>query len=271
MFDFLKRKKKNFAPKVGGWRADPETEKYWTFDKKRFSFKTAATGEVDLRPYSSPRHDQSELGSCVAQSLIKALEIKRILRHGHKAHVDLSVLDLYYGARDLMNPKETHLDDGTYIHLGCDVLRRYGVARAKLWPYDMKNVHIAPPVMATREASLNRIHSHFRLVSKHDELLDEIILNLHAGNPVVFGTQVGTDWFNYKKGVLRVEKNPKGQHAICIVGYVAGSFIIENSWSGTWGENGFARLSPEVLTHPYSKDFWVIVDGSEVWFEGKKK
>ena len=31
-----------------------------------------------------------------------------------------------------------------------------------------------------------------------------------------------------------------GGHAICLVGYTAGAFIVRNSWGADWGDNGFA-------------------------------
>jgi hypothetical protein len=200
---------------------------------------------------------------------VKALEIKRNMKYGKDKHMDLSVLDLYWGARDLMKPKMTNVDMGTYISLGCDVLRRYGVCRDKMHPFDIRKLHIPPSVRASREARLNRIRSHFRLYSTGSERIEDIILNLRADNPVVFGTRVGTDWKGYRGGSepLRVERSPSGGHAMCIIGYVDGLFVVENSWGTSWGDDGFALVSPEVFTHSYTKDLWVIVTGSETWYE----
>lgn len=283
MFKFFKQEKTNsFDPskiKLDGWQPDPANKQYLRFDKASFQLdntKTArvqyqSANDIDLRPYSSPRHDQCSTSSCVAQSVIKALEIKRIIQHGHSAHVDLSVLDLYYGARERMTPSMIEWDTGTNISLACDVLRDLGVCTDRMHPWETNDVYKKPSIMASREARLNRIKSHFKIKSYGQERLDDIIFNLKSHNPVVFGTVVGTDWMNYRggKNPLQVESSPKGRHAMCIVGYVDGLFIIENSWGTTWGDNGFGFVDPSVFTHAGTQDMWVIVDGSEAWTEMK--
>ena len=274
MFSFLKGIRKFQVKrrkyKLGGWKPDPSGVPYKKFSKSKFSFKGSTSRDVDLREYTSPRHNQGQTGTCVGQSVVKALEIKRIYERGRSAHVDLSVLDVYWGARDLMNPKMTNVDDGTFISLACDVLRRYGVCREKMHSFSKKKLFIPPPMLATREAKLNRIHSHFKLYSKGNDLIDDIILNLQAGNPVVFGTKVGDNWQHYEGGnkVIGInEAGDGGGHAMCIVGYVNGKFIVENSWGTRWGNDGFALVDPAVFTHKYTRDIWVIVTGSEAWFE----
>jgi C1A family cysteine protease len=277
MFKFLKRAKlRRFDPsyiKLNGWKPDPANKKYLRFDKSKLSLSTSkvqyqSADEIDLRPYTSARHDQKTTGSCVGQSLIKALEIKRIISQGHANHVDLSVLSLYYNARARMTPPMTDWDQGTYISLACDVLRDIGVCRDEMHPFIVSKVYEEPSVMAARECRLNQIKSHFKIKSYGQDRLDDIIFNLRAGNPVVFGTTVGKDWMEYRGGSkpLRVETRPKGGHAMTIVGYVGGLFVIENSW-GDWGEDGFGYVHPDVFTHPSTRDLWVIVDGSEAWTE----
>lgn len=255
---------------VKGYLPDPEDKQYLAYDKGLFKYGSLS-GDADLRPYSSPRHNQRNTSTCVAQSVVKALEIKRILKHGHNKHVDLSVLDVYYGARDLMNPKMTDQDSGTFISLACDVLRKYGVCRDEMHPFKESSLYIPPPILATREAYLNKINSHFRIVSSGEDRIEDMISNLRADNPIVFGTAIGGNWFNYKGGRNPIgvinKEDIKGNHAMVVVGWVDGLFVVENSWGGIWGENGFAYVAPEVFTSSRTKDMWVIVDGSETWYE----
>jgi hypothetical protein len=279
MFNFIKKfnPKSTFNPsqiKLNGWNPDPANKMYLAFDKSKLELRSSkiqykSQNDIDLRPYTSGRHDQCSTNSCVGQSVIKALEIKRIIQYGHANHVDLSVLDVYYGARERMTPSKVNEDLGTHIALACDVLRDFGVCRDVMHPFDVKNVNKKPSIMASREARINRIKGHFKIKRYGQDRLDDIIFNLHAGNPVVFGTAVGADWVNYRGGSnpLRVETQPKGRHAMVIIGFVDGLFIIENSWSNYWGEDGFGYVAPEVFTHPSTRDLWVMVDGSEAWTE----
>lgn len=257
--------------KVNGHRPDPDLH-YNHFNTSLFGSHLVTTGDADLRPFSSPRQNQRVTGTCVAQSVIKALEIKRIMKHGMAAHVDLSVMDLYFGARDLMNPKETNVDNGTFIYLACEVLKRFGVCREVMNPFDEKNLFTPSPILATREAFMNKIKTAYRIQSSGWDRVDDVVANLRVGNPVVFGTLVGDNWFNYEpsKGALKPTKfeDAKGSHATCLVGWVDNKFITENSW-GDWGDNGYGWLQPEVIADDNSKDFWTIVDGSEIWYEEK--
>ncbi len=233
-------------------------------------------GEVDLRPFSSPRRNQGSTGSCAAQATIKALEIKRIMKYGHEKHVPLSVLDMYYGARDLMDPKETDMDNGTHLTLCCEVLKRFGVCREAMFPFDPHQLFTPPTILATRESYLNKIVANYRIISTGEDRIQDVINNLQVGNPVVFGTRVGDNWMNYYN--IKSDDNPlgpvsweqgKGNHAICLVGWVNNRFIIENSWSTSWGDNGYGYLQPELIADDSSTDFWILCEGSELWAENK--
>lgn len=248
-----------------GFRPDPESDRYWSYEdllKPKMLIRT--TGDVDLRPFTSPRHNQGSTGSCVANATVKALEIKRIQKYGREAHVDLSRLAVYYLARELMLPSETHLDDGTNIGLAFDVLRRFGVCPEADWPFDTAKLTTPPSWKAMRNAYQNKIQAFYRIRSTGNNRVDEVIRCLQAGNPVVFGTVVGSNWFNYQKGqVLKLPDKVEGSHATVIVGFENGLFIGENSWGSGWGNDGFYFMAPEVLSSDKSRDFWVPQAGWE--------
>jgi C1A family cysteine protease len=79
---------------------------------------------------------------------------------------------------------------------------------------------------------------------------------------------IGKDWENYNgKTPLGIETRPTGLHALVCVGYIDGTFLIENSWGSKWGVDGFCFVKPEVMVNDKTQDLWVIVDGSENWTE----
>ncbi len=256
-----------------GFRPEPDSPKHWIFeDSLRSQLVGATGGDVDFREYSSPRHNQKSTSSCVAQATVKALEIKRIMEKGHSAHVDLSRLAVYWFARNMMFPKETNEDGGTFVSHAFDAMRRFGVPPEKDWPWDVSKIYDAPSWSAMRKAYVSKISAFYKIKSRKNDRADMVIEALRAGNPVVFGTNVDEKWHMYrgkKPGVLGVVSNEKrtGRHATCLVGYENGKFIGENSWGENWGLGGFYYMTPEAVMHEGSSDFWVPQVGWESYKE----
>lgn len=251
--------------RLNGFREEPDSPKHWGFEEKLLSkLVLGGTTDVDLRPYTSPRQDQGDTGSCVAQAVAKALEIKRIQQGGKGAHIDLSRLAIYWMARNLMFPKETHRDEGTYISLAFDAMRRFGVPPEKDWPWNDSRIFDAPSWSAMRKAYVSKITAFYKIRSTGTDRILMVVEALQAGNPVVFGTDVDSTWMDYRKGqVLKPVTNKLGRHATVLLGWVGGKFIGENSWGTSWGDNGFYLMDPAVVAADNSADFWVPQAGWE--------
>lgn len=256
-------------PNVGGFLPEPDKDSHWLYENKvQAGIKVAARGKrtIDLRAFTSPRHNQRDTNSCVGQSVVKALEIKRIMKYGQDAHTDLSVLAVYYLARDLMNPKMTNKDQGTYVSLACDVLRRFGVCPEGMWPFKKKNLYVPPTWNAMRKAYKNKISSFYKISSRGSDRVEAVKDALLAGNPVVYGTAVDDSWYKYNgKGKLTPVNDPDGFHATVLLGWDGKNFIGENSWGQSWGSGGFYYMDPSVISHRNSYDFWIIAAGWEDW------
>ncbi len=254
-----------------GFREEPDDPKHWGFeDGLRAKMVRISAGDVDLRPLTSPRHNQRGTSSCVAQATVKALEIKRIQAKGPDAHIDLSRLAVYWMARNLMFPKETGEDGGTYISLAFDAMRRYGVPPEADWPWDTSKIFDAPSWGAMRKAYVSKIDSFYKIRSTGQKRVDMVVEALQGGNPVVFGTNVDSSWNRYKKGqVLKPVSNDdkSGRHATVIIGIENGVFIGENSWGSRWGDDGFYLMDPAVIASDVSKDLWVPQGGFETYKE----
>jgi len=254
--------------KLGGYLPDPPSEDYWGFEDKlgdRITLSADQEGDCDMRPYTSARHNQRSTGSCVGQSIVKGLEVLRIKEHGRSKHVDLSVLALYYLARELMSPQRHHIDDGTHICLACDVLQRHGIPTNDSWPFITGNVNENIPILAMREARLHKIHSYYRVKSTGNERVENVIKALRAGHPVVFGTRTHVQWNMYGKDEVIEPLNGRdkaGGHATVLLGYEAGLFIGENSWGRSWGDDGFYRMHPDVIADD-ANDIWALAGGWE--------
>lgn len=263
---------------VGGALTDPTDDvslaSYWNFTEKLKPVLSTGNGgtDIDLRPFSSERHDQKRTGSCVAQSVIKALENleRQYLCRKHElqpeelpinAHQDLSVLALYYLCREQMHPQRVSQDAGTYLFLACQCLKDFGVCEDKEWPFNPNNVLKSPPIMAMKNAYLHRISGYYRITETGHMRVERVIEALRGNHPVVYAADIGKNWYEYKaKQVIGVTDTVEGGHATHIVGWSNSDavFIGENSWGKKWGDNGYYRLSPELIESDQSRDYWVI-------------
>lgn len=256
----------------GGHLPDPDDDKYWSFGAQLRPHLAPSPGDADLRPYSSPRQDQGDTNTCVAQATVKALEnLERQHlcqqrgispdRLGPDDHHNLSVLALYYLCRERMNPPTVHEDSGTYPALACECLRAFGVCTEAAWPYDPAKLLRAPSVMALRDAYVHKVSAYYRITETGAARVQSVLDALRSNYPVVYGTNIGNNWRNYKAGqVLQLPAASLGGHATHLVGWDnrAGAFIGENSWGADWGDDGFYWLAPEVIADASSRDFWVI-------------
>lgn len=241
-----------------------------SFDHMKVKLATYSGKTSDLRQYASPRHDQMQSSTCVAQSTVKALELKRIMKYGATAHKDLSRLALYYLARELMSPQETNVDQGTIISIAADCLQRFGVCEESLWSFtdDLKTICTPPSWLSMREAYLHKITKWYRITSTGTNRVEDVITALASGFPVVYGTSVGSAWESYDSqsfplGPPTSQSDILGGHATVLEGWDGSNFWCENSWGMTWGHDGFYQLQPEVVSSDYSSDFVVIEAGWE--------
>lgn len=242
---------------LNGYREEPENPKHWVCD----AFYGYSSGrDIDLRCFSLGRHHQGGTNSCVAQAVVKAFEIKRVKAYGIQAHVDLSRRAVYWLARNMMSPKEISQDDGTYISLAFDAMRRFGVPTEQDFPWDSNRLFEQPTWDAMRKAYASKIAAYFRIRVQGQDRIGAVASALQVGHPVVFGTNVDQTWASYRKGgVLRpvAKEDRTGRHATVLVGLKDGKFIGENSWGNEWGDDGFYECDPQVIAFSGSADFWV--------------
>lgn len=254
-----------------GHLPDPEGE-YWDAENL-LTQKTVQ--DSDLRVYTTPRHNQGGTGSCVAQAVVKALEIRNNIVQAQRGVAaekwetnDLSRLHLYYLAREMMNPSRVGEDAGTYISLACHVLNRFGVCSERTWPFREAHVNHSPSWAAMREAATRKVpvKDYWRIQSSGSHRVEACIAALGQGFPIVFGTRIGDQWRGYDgKTPLTLPDKVTGGHATTLVGWDGqrGVFIGENSWGSRWGDNGFYTMDPDVIASFISHDFWIIRGNEE--------
>ena len=262
-----------YLPRLGGWKCDAldessdrnldykfedHVEKIEKNGKGVSESQSENSGVLDLRKWCSPVENQGEIGSCVGNGTVGALEFLQI-RNG-LTYNDLSRLFVYYNARLMTRDHER--DVGAYIHLAFGTLSSLGTCTEAKWPYDINKVFIRPSWGSYREAYSNKIDSYYRINSAGRERDNLIKLALQAQHPVVFGMTVDEEYQNYRGGIVQMPKSTRvnpGGHCQIIVGYDDNKklWIIRNSWGTWWGENGYAWVPFEYLNASNANDIWV--------------
>lgn len=130
---------------------------------------------------------------------------------------------------------------------------KFGVCSDKAWPYRPGRADGNTTPDRLRDAGQRPLGAYFRvnhrdLVAMHSAITETGILYatgmVHSGWDTVSSS-----------GIIKFKPGSLGGHAFALVGYDSKGFWIQNSWSPTWGKQGFAHLSYED---------W-LENGTDVW------
>ncbi|CAF0784632.1 unnamed protein product [Adineta ricciae] len=216
---------------------------------------------VDFRPNMPPVEDQSQIGSCTANSLAGAYEY--IIKKSEGNDIAVSRLFIYYNERAKENPSNI-TDSGATLTDGIETIEEFGVCLESFWPYDISQVNTKPSDEAYQEAVGHKITNALQV----NRDLNEMKSCLAQGFPFAFGLQLYPS-FNKATtgGVVRMPSSdelsgqPLGGHALLAVGYSdqSQSFIVRNSWGQDWGDQGYCYIPYDYMTNTeYCYDAWTI-------------
>lgn len=219
-------------------------------------------GDVSLQRYCVDMNQLSE-SSCAGNATCEGAEMLNNMA-GYKP-VPLSRQFVY----NLSRHENGNLDrdNGTYIRSCFDVISRFGVCDEYLFPYDVTKYNVMPPIAAMRQALGHKIHKAYRIKDtfQPQDRIDACIAALRANHPVVFGTQVSSNFQALSDNTIQYPptSNIIGGHAQVIVGWIGGAFLVKNSWGRNWGMGGFSYFSPSYIAWIMTNDLWVPTLGSE--------
>ncbi len=244
-----------YVPKaLTGLLKDEKDERDYIFSSDR----TVLPSKANLLDFAREIENQTTLGSCVANATCSALEL---MGTREKININLSRLFVYYNVREPY-PGLHNQDRGAYLRDGFKTCKNQGVCTEETWDYIESKVHTKPSSDAYREALQNKVIEYRRVEVYGNDIKKAII----DGFPVTIGIMLGRS-FGYIRGTIESHNYQKigpgnetwGGHAMLVVGYDdelnGGSFIIENSWSSSWGDRGFCAIKYSVLE----------ADGLDAW------
>jgi C1A family cysteine protease len=241
-------------------------------DKERFNLTDILNDE---QKDAVSRIDQGSLGSCTANAAAFAYFFDEIKQKNEYLFFP-SRLFLYYNERACINTIE--IDSGASIRDALNAIRKFGVCREKIWPYDISYYKVRPPLMAYKEAKENSEIKYKRIdfsrcFTERDRI-NEMKKCILSGYTFIFGFLVYPSFesgLTTTTGIMSMPSQTEayiGGHAVCAVGFDdnfrnsgRGYFIVKNSWGKNWGDNGYFYMPYQYISNDilcFSEDFWIL-------------
>lgn len=217
---------------------------------------------ADVKHLMASIPNQNPTNSCVGMAIRQAFYIAEYAATGSPPE-PTSGLGHYFNARAQHGVED--VDAGTWMRAGMTGLKYFGPLREKHWPFDASQVNTRPPWRAYKAAFKARgPHAYYRIDAYGDERLTAIRRCIAAQKgAVILGTKV-TEAFTVDVGpdtedVPASGATIVGGHALCVVGYEPGRFLLANSWGTSYRLNGLIWVTEEYIAWSGTQDIWALV------------
>jgi C1A family cysteine protease len=239
-----------------GWLRDPHDPLQHPF------YETPRTEEppksVDLSRHVVRILDQGNTSSCVAHAYAYAIMITE--SQARLPYEPISRLYLYSNARALTSDQKH--DDGTYLRSGARALAVMGAPPEYAMPFDERKINESPGIGAHMLAHPRRGAIDRKILATGIPRINAVKRALEAGHPVTLGLDLERSFITHNdESVIEVPSSDAaliGGHAVCLCGYDEDGPEFPNSWTKTWGNGGFGRVSWEYIASPYCADLHIV-------------
>jgi len=204
-------------------------------------------------------YDQGQLGSCTSNAFCGAYLILENIKNG-AVLFEPSRLFLYFYERLIEDP--THnindlTDSGADVIDGESYVLASGICSETSWPYIISQYNVRPPLTCNIEATSHKI-AEYHTIPLDANLINNIKLSLNNQTPVLIALQAFESFeslYTEQTGVVTMPaptEQSLGGHEMVIVGYTDNVklFTVLNSWSNTWGKQGFCYMPYAYITNP---------------------
>jgi C1A family cysteine protease len=205
---------------------------------------------VDYRKDALPIRDQGDQGSCAAMAGAAMKEWQERMDSG---------LTEYFSPQFIYNNREDPDEEGMNMRDLMGILKDHGDCQESVFLYgDLSK----PPERAYELAAYFKIKG-FAAV----ESAEELKAALYQYGPCIIAVPV----YNYTERMWKQKSGEKllGGHALAVYGYNEQGFIIRNSWSDDWGQDGYCIMS--FADFGLAWEYWSTIDATSPKPEPKPK
>ena len=228
-----------------------DTERDWRLEDAHAGGVLAATAtlpqSVDLRASWWQIGDQGTTGSCVGWAAADSVLRWHFVKSGRLARGDrLSVRFVWMASKetDAYEARPTTFIEleGTSLKAALDIARKFGVVRDSALPFKSGALFPGEAKTFYAVAAQLKISAYVNLGTN----LTAWRTWLATKGPILTRLDVDDPWQNVgTNGNLDDydAQSQQGGHAVALVGYKPGRFIVRNSWGTGWGDKGYAYAS----------------------------
>ncbi|MGH3022546.1 MAG: C1 family peptidase [Gaiellaceae bacterium] len=233
-------------------RPSRKVEEDWTFEVAAAADLVAAAPAVpstkDLRADWWKIGDQGTTGSCVGWATADSVLRWHFVKAGRLPQTSLlSPRFIWMASKEtdqfITRPTGFIETEGTSLKAALDIARKYGVVRDATLSFKSGKLYPGQANTFYAIAAQRKILAYFNL----GRSLSNWRTWLATKGPIVTRLNVDDTWdlASDTDGELEeyLPETTRGGHAVALVGYRPGSFIVRNSWGTGWGDNGFAYAS----------------------------
>ncbi len=262
------KRRKRQPKRILNVRPSQRTEQDWTFEVAADADLVAAAPPVpsskDLRADWWRIADQGTTGSCVGWATADSVLRWHFVKAGRLGQTTLlSPRFIWMASKEtdqfITRPTAFIETEGTSLKAALDVARKYGVVRdttlsfrsGKLFPGQASTFYaIAAQRKVLAYFNLGRNLSNWRtwLATK-----GPILTRLNVDDTWDLATDTDGELEEY------LPETARGGHAVALVGYRPGSFVVRNSWGTGWGDKGFAYASLAYAQAAFTEAYGVEV------------
>jgi hypothetical protein len=245
----------------------PKTDEDWTFRTAQEADILAAAPSIpaskDLRSSWWKVADQGTTGSCVGWATADSVLRWHYVKNGRIAQTELLSPRFIWMASKETDPFNTRPTtfieaEGTSLKAALDVARKFGVVRDRILPFRTGRLYGGQASTFYAVAAQLKILAYFNLGTNQTNwriwlaTRGPILTRLNVDDAWYAATDDAGDLDEYRSETAR------GGHAVAIVGYRPGRFIVRNSWGTGWGDGGFAYASLAYAEDAFTEAYGVV-------------
>ncbi len=233
-------------------RPSPKTDEDWTFEVAAEADIVRAARSIpaskDLRAAWWKIGDQGGTGSCVGWASADSLIRWHLVKAGRLAQDELlSPRFVWMASKEtdqfITRPTAFIEREGTSLKAALDVARKFGVVRDSVLPFASGKLYPGQVSTFYALAAQRKVSAYFNLGTN----LSNWRTWIATKGPILTRLDVDETWDSATATAGNLDDyksdTAQGGHAVAVVGYRPGRFIIRNSWGLGWGDKGFAYAS----------------------------